>query len=61
MARRGLLTIFNNTEADQRATIELTGKFRVATDVYGGKRYAIKDNTFDISVPFKDVAVLDVE
>jgi len=58
---RSLLTVFNDTEADQTATIRLTGHFKTAMDAYSGKRHAISANQFDVTVPFKNVAVLDLD
>jgi beta-galactosidase len=58
---RGLLTVFNDTDAHQKATITVPAEYKRATDVYSGERITINKNEFVIRIPFKDVAVFDLE
>jgi beta-galactosidase len=60
-AGRGLLTVFNDTAQDQTATITVPAGYRRATDIYNGKHNAIKENQFNIMVPFREVAVFDLD
>lgn len=58
---RGLLAVFNGTDADQRSTIHLDGKFSRATEIYSGQNYPVENNQIALSVPFRSVMVFDLE
>jgi hypothetical protein len=60
-SQRGLLTVFNETDQALTATISLPTGYRRATDIYSGKQYGITGNKIDLSVPFRDVGVFDLE
>jgi beta-galactosidase GanA len=58
---RGLLIIFNDTAEDQTASITVPVTYHRATDIYTGKQHAIGDRKLELTVPFRDVAVLDLD
>ena len=60
-AGRGLLTVFNDASEDQTATITLPTGYRRATDIYSGKQHGILENQFNPMVPFRQVAVFDLD
>jgi beta-galactosidase GanA len=60
-SQRALLTVFNETDQTQTATINLPAGYGHATDIYNGKQYGIARNTLELSVPFRDVSVFDLE
>jgi hypothetical protein len=60
-SEHGALTIFNDTDMDETGTVTIRAGYHRATDIYSGKQYAIKESKIDISVPFKDVVVLDLD
>jgi beta-galactosidase GanA len=60
-AGRGLLGVFNRSDAHQTATIVLAISFKYATDVYSGKRWKIENDRFPVGVAPGDVAVFEME
>lgn len=57
----GLLTVFNYSDSEQRATITVPTGYKRAINVYSGEQHVIKANKLDISVPIKDVGVFDLD
>ena len=60
-AGRALLTVFNETDQPQVAGINLPAGYRRATDIYSGKQQGITGNRLELSVPFREVSVFDLE
>lgn len=62
VANRGaILTVFNETPEDQTGSISVPSTYRRATEIYSGKSLPVIDGRITIQVPFKEVAVLDLE
>ena len=60
-ARQTLLTVFNDTPQDQRAAIKLPQGFRRATDIHSGKEQHLREAVLELTVPYQDVVVLQLE
>jgi hypothetical protein len=60
-AGRGLLTVFNDSAEDKTATITVPAGYHRANDIYSGEQHAIRENRFNTMVPFREVAVFDLD
>jgi Beta-galactosidase trimerisation domain/Beta-galactosidase len=58
---RGLLTVFNYSSEDETATVSVPEVYRLATEIYSGKQHPIKERQFNVTVPFREVAVFDLD
>jgi beta-galactosidase len=59
--KRSLLMVFNDTEEDQTARIELPARYHRATDIHRQAELPVAENAIRITVPYQDVVVLLLE
>lgn len=60
-AKRSLLMVFNDTEEDQTARIELPTRYHRATVIHRQAELPVEENAIRITVPYQDVVVLRLE
>ena len=58
---RSLLAVFNMTDQPQTGSIRLPAGYHHARDIYSGKEFAVSANSLELTVPFREVGVFDLE
>jgi hypothetical protein len=59
--KRSLLAVFNDTPADQAASVALPARYKKATDLHSHTARPIVNNAVQLTVPYQDVVVLLLE
>jgi beta-galactosidase GanA len=59
--KRSLLAVFNDTPADQTASIALPARYKKATDLHSQVTRPIVNNAVQLTVPYQDAVVLLLE
>ncbi|OLE83182.1 MAG: hypothetical protein AUG07_08695 [Acidobacteria bacterium 13_1_20CM_2_60_10] len=60
-SNRSLLVVFNDTDEEQAARIEVPARFRRATDIHRQAELPVEENSIRVIVPYQDVLVLRLE
>ena len=53
-----LLLIFNDQIADQRVSVQVPSRYKMAMNIYDNRSQTIRDGTVVVQVPFEGISVL---